>query len=110
RSWPWACRAPWPRHCPRPGSAGPMPAWRPRPSSDPPGPARVVGLAQAREAGIDRLAALRPRQLAQRSLQPRQVALAPGGGRDVHAAAVEVDHPALSGGVEQDVVGIEVDV
>src|SRR3546814_18666674 len=45
-----------------------------------------------------------------RALEPRQVAFAPAGGGDAQRAAVEVDHPDLAIGIEQQVVGVEVDV
>src|SRR5690606_30271811 len=73
-----------------------------------PAPGGVVGGAQAGEAGFDLVGATPSALLVQRALQPAQVALAPAGGRDAQARAVEVDHPAAAVFVEQDVVGIEV--
>src|SRR5690606_15232204 len=73
-------------------------------------PALVVAAAQAREVFADFGLAARAAQLQQRTLQPRQVAHAPAGGRNMHAAAVEIDQPPLAGGVIKDVVGVEVGV
>src|SRR5690606_30357306 len=78
--------------------------------SNPAIPLRVVTLAQAGEILFDFLRAAMAAQLEQRTLEPRQVAFAPTGGGDAQRAPVEVDHPALAVGIEQQVVGIEVHV
>src|SRR5690606_32138640 len=79
-------------------------------ASVPPGPAGVIGLAQAGEIRAHLLHGALAPQLEQGAFQPREVAGAPAGFRQPLAAAVQVDHPALTVGVEQDVVGVEVDV
>src|SRR3546814_613813 len=73
-----------------------------------PRPDAVVGIAQAGEVALDRVYLALATDLQQRALEPVKVALAPAGRGDVDPPAVEVDHPALPGGVEQQVVGIEV--
>src|SRR5690606_15422657 len=81
-----------------------------RAPSDPAVPLRVVTLAQAREILFHLPDAAVAAQLEQRALEPGEVAFAPSRGGDAQRAAVEVDHPALAVRVEQQVVGVEVDV
>src|SRR5690606_862849 len=71
-------------------------------------PGQFVGAAQAGEVTLQLVARAAAAQLEQRAVQPAQVALAPAGGRDAHAPAVEIDHPATAIAVEQQVVGVEV--
>src|SRR5690606_23905481 len=75
-----------------------------------PVPGQLVGAAQAREVLLHLLHAALAAQLQQRAQQPAQVGLAPAGGGDAHAAAVEIDQPAAAVAVEQDVVRVEVGV
>src|SRR6476620_7922484 len=73
-------------------------------------PGCIVRPAQAREVVLD----VEHRPLAahfqQRALEPGEIALAPRRCGNAQAAAVEVDQPTLAGGVEQDVVRVEVGV
>src|SRR5690554_5749351 len=78
--------------------------------SVPPRPDPVVGLAQAPEVALHGVGRPLATQLHQRALQAREIALPPTRRRDLHAAAVQVDEPALSGAIEQQVVGVEVGV
>jgi hypothetical protein len=79
-------------------------------------PGRIIGAAQARDVVQHLVGGALPAQLQQRPLQPGQVALAPGSGRNADAALVEVDQPAFALGrarrlrVEEDVVCIEIGV
>src|SRR5690606_24160639 len=92
-----------------------VPVWVPLAAmSDSLQPGRIIGAAQARDVLQYPVGRTLPAQLQQRTLQPGQIALAPGGGRDAQAALVEVDQPAFATGrtgrvcIEQDVVRVEV--
>src|SRR5690606_8906530 len=94
-----------------------VPVWMPLAAmSDSLQPGRIIGATQPLDVLEHHVGRTLPAQLQQRTLQPGQVALAPGRGRDAQAALVEVDQPALAGGctrrgrIEQDVVRVEVGV
>src|SRR6478735_7925712 len=59
-------------------------------------PLRVVGIAQAHVFGVHLVHAALAAQLQQGSLEPGEVALAPGRRGNTHDAAVQVDHPAVA--------------
>src|SRR5690606_18284315 len=94
-----------------------VPVWVPLAAmSDSLQPGRIIGATQARDVVQHLVGRTLPAQLQQRTLQPGQVAFAPGGCRDADAAFVEVDQPALASGcarrarIEQDVVRVEIGV
>src|SRR5688572_19361600 len=73
-------------------------------------PGAIVRLAQPGEIALDDVHGTFTSQLQQRTLEPSEVALAPAGGGNAQPAPVEIDDPAASGRVEQQVVGVEVGV